>query len=624
MDQSEDEFKLFREGFDGFPKILPDDCVEYTIYIIDLKLNDVEKRDRLRRIQTAGHKLISELTKDFIWQREGIHLTLERQGSQSLLRGRTNYGDSVEDEWLVVYILRELSQKFPDIWIRVVDTDGQFLLIEAAGVLPRWLNPEIADFRAWLNTGDLLIVPLDSCQAHNTQTDHAANALSLENSLHFLEKNRSKLINSPTIQAEVFYRLQKYPKQIMDSLHYAVVRIPRKVAYVLHENPASIVSAVEAFYLRDPVALRPLQVQEPSELLFPPRDFVSVSLKFTKVSYAQLKSQQFDPPRIWAEASTSKSGSLLGAEAAIGLKLSCGFEMLMSDPQNQDKKTVREINIILDDLHTEKDLLPSDTDILKWSMREDDEKWLDINFENFDRELGGFKGNKGAAAMNGGFGDKGVQENLRRMVARFEDFLNDDVAGAEGAEHPDDMDYDDDDDDDDNDDGDTASSDNSELINEDKDISFHEDDFTSMMREMMGLPASALTAGQSSEDKHINHERANSVSSHEGDDNALREDIQAIEKELHDAGALDLDLDQISNGSKPLEKNLDTRSNGTDRTEVSLAAEGADNDEDVDIDYNLAKNLLESFKSQGGVSGPGSNLMGMLGLRLPRDESEKD
>jgi hypothetical protein len=63
------------------------------------------------------------------------------------LHGLTNYGDSVEDEWLIVYILRELSNRFPELWIKIVDTDGEFLLIEAANALPRWLNPEIADNR---------------------------------------------------------------------------------------------------------------------------------------------------------------------------------------------------------------------------------------------------------------------------------------------------------------------------------------------------------------------------------------------------------------------------------------------------------------------------------------------
>ena len=62
----------------------------------------------------------------------------------------------MEDEWLIVYILRELSKQFPKIWIRIVDTDGQFLLIEAANVLPRWLNPEIADFRVRILSGIML------------------------------------------------------------------------------------------------------------------------------------------------------------------------------------------------------------------------------------------------------------------------------------------------------------------------------------------------------------------------------------------------------------------------------------------------------------------------------------
>lgn len=53
----------------------------------------------------------------------------------------------MEDEWVIVYILRELSKKFDDIWIKVSDSDGEFLLIEAAGALPAWLEPEVADNR---------------------------------------------------------------------------------------------------------------------------------------------------------------------------------------------------------------------------------------------------------------------------------------------------------------------------------------------------------------------------------------------------------------------------------------------------------------------------------------------
>lgn len=63
------------------------------------------------------------------------------------LSGRTNYGDSIEDEWVVVYLLRELTKRHKDIWVKVGDGDGEFLLIEAAGTLPAWLEPEVADNR---------------------------------------------------------------------------------------------------------------------------------------------------------------------------------------------------------------------------------------------------------------------------------------------------------------------------------------------------------------------------------------------------------------------------------------------------------------------------------------------
>jgi hypothetical protein len=63
------------------------------------------------------------------------------------LQGRTNYGDSIEDEWVIVYFLRELTKRHKDIWVKVMDSDGEFLLIEAAGTLPAWIEPDVADNR---------------------------------------------------------------------------------------------------------------------------------------------------------------------------------------------------------------------------------------------------------------------------------------------------------------------------------------------------------------------------------------------------------------------------------------------------------------------------------------------
>ncbi len=631
MNPKQDDLKWFGEGFDGFPKALPEDCAEYTIYIIDSNLKDLELRNQLREVQSAATRLTKKLLKGFIWQREEFQLLLEREGARNFLRGRTNFGDSVTDEWLIVYILRELSKQFPQTWTRVVDTDGQFLLSEAANALPLWLNPEIADFRVWINNGKLLIIPLDKpggkCSTINSESDE----LDLDAAFFCLEKAQPRLLHSPKMETEAFYRLRNYPQQIPDSLHHAVVRIPRKLAYLLHKDVSYISPAVEAFYLRDLVALRPLQTKNYSALHFGPMDFVSMSVAFTRVGYAQLKSQQFEVPASWVTA-TINAKSVDKSKAEMGMKICCGFEMLMSDPHNKDMKAVREIKLFLDDLKEEEASLPSDTDVRNWGMQEDDESWLDIDFEDFERELDG-KARGSSLGGGTGFGDKGAQESLRKMVAKFEEFLEDDSAGAEGAEH-DEMD----DDDDEDSDQDGSSTEDLDAEIESMDEEFDEDEFSSMMREMMGMPPGVMKElmegkpkrTRKSQDTNLNHNlktadrRADAVSSSSDEGEGICQAMAETEKELREAGALTLDPNEEDTVlSLKVTGPIFQRMNEPPTLEADTDVSGVQKAESRNHQYNLAKNVLESFKSQGGMSGPAGNLMGLMNVHMPRDASEE-
>lgn len=82
MEEPKDELNWFGEGFDGFPKRLPEDCVEYTLHIIDSKLQDAAIRTRLREVQRAATELTKKLLKEYIWQRESFGLVLERQNGK--------------------------------------------------------------------------------------------------------------------------------------------------------------------------------------------------------------------------------------------------------------------------------------------------------------------------------------------------------------------------------------------------------------------------------------------------------------------------------------------------------------------------------------------------------------
>ncbi|KAK8163178.1 putative regulatory factor Sgt1 [Phyllosticta citrichinensis] len=626
-DKSKDGLKWFGEGFDGFPKKPPDDTVEYIVFIIDPKVStDNQIRERLRDIENAADSLSKNLLKDYIWQRESFGLQLQREDGSWLLRGTTNYGDSVADEWLIVYLLRELSNQFPDAWIRVFDTDGEFLLIEAANVLPKWLNPEVAENRVWINDSKLCVIPVENSDKR---------PLTIQESRKFIQTTPSKLVHSALVEEEAFYRLRNYPKEISSTLHHSLVTIPRKLAFLLCRNPAYISPAVEAFYLRDPISLRPLK--DGSGLKFPPQDLVTVRVRFTKVGFAQLKSQQFVAPQVWeAEIVDLKPGKRRD-RLEMGMKLGAGFDMLMADPQNQDKRTVREIELLLEDVEAGEEHLPTDDEIAKWDAQEDDEGWMDINYEEFEKELQG--------KTSKGFGDKGAQANLQKMVQRFESFLNDKEAGAEGAELED-MDIDDDED---------ISSDDEE---EDKAASFDEEEFSKMMREMMGMPEEVykevmempldeVKAAKENRGKleeistRINQQEEEKMRPFFGperppvpeetenkdtaeDDDAwgeqeakeFRENMEAMEAELRQAGALDLD---------PKTKEA-IQSKGKGKGKAREVEEDVEEipreDGEVDIDYNLAKNMLEAFKAQGGMAGPAGNMMRSMGLNMPRDEPD--
>ncbi|PYI19733.1 regulatory factor Sgt1 [Aspergillus violaceofuscus CBS 115571] len=603
---SEEDLEWFKSTFRPIPKPeIPDDTVDYALYHIPSSpapatVDEVaETRAQMVEVQKTAAELTKDLLKDYIWQRESFRLEITKDNGVTSLHGRTNFGDSIEDEWVIVYMLRELTKKHKDVWARVVDGDGQFLLVEAAATLPAWLEPDVAENRVWINKGELVII-----KPKNDKKDRVTEKLSFTDARKIIMEEPARLMRSTMIQEEAFYRLRNYPKQIDENLHSALVTIPRKVAFLLHQKPAYISAAVEAFYLRDPIALRPLRSKDISSFIFKPEDFVTVSVRFTRVGYAQLKSQDFPVPKSWAEKLPPKDDQTAYGRAEIGMKLACGFEMLLNDPQNQDKATVREMNLILEDLDTGDEQLPTDEEIRTWDQREDDEKWLDISFEDLDQELKGKgKGNDDDSRARGAFGDSNAQENLQRIVAQFEKFLNDDSAGFEGAEFIDDFSSDEDDADDDED----------ELSDdgEDKEASFNEEEFSRMMAEMMGMP-SGSGHGQRGVFGHPPLNRVQELDNDSEDDTEqIKELSRQMEAELRGTGVLD--LNRRPKAAQDQRKLGEGKSGEEEEDEMPDLDEG-------DSDINLAKNLLESLHGQAGVAGPAGNMLSMMGFKMPKDD----
>jgi hypothetical protein len=79
MEGQKDNFKWFGEGFEGFPKHLPENCVDYTLLVVDSRLKSrKEILACLEIVRKEALNFTNSLLKDYIWQREGFKLEIER------------------------------------------------------------------------------------------------------------------------------------------------------------------------------------------------------------------------------------------------------------------------------------------------------------------------------------------------------------------------------------------------------------------------------------------------------------------------------------------------------------------------------------------------------------------
>ena len=157
------EFEGFVSNADSllqqFQRLEIEDAVTMSIYP-DKAESHIESMNLLSCLVAT----VNEISESYIWFRDSLKLCLivpDDQNVPSYFSGTVKFSDSIEDEWFITYIAFKLSHKFPNICISVTDTDGQFLLIEAADFIPDWIDPENCENRLWIRRGKIHIVDLD-------------------------------------------------------------------------------------------------------------------------------------------------------------------------------------------------------------------------------------------------------------------------------------------------------------------------------------------------------------------------------------------------------------------------------------------------------------------------------
>ncbi|XP_071706986.1 protein ecdysoneless homolog [Rutidosis leptorrhynchoides] len=642
---------------------LPEDTVFFSLFpdfSLKSDLNSQNPKTNLNissQLQSLHLEIVQTLTSytaNYIWQHEPFTLSLSTQSPCSVcpsssnriphLHGKLRYGDNLEDEWFVVFLLFETSRKFPYLSICVWDTDGEFLLIEAAFHLPKWVNPETSTNRIFIRGGNLHIVPIN----------HFPSVPNLFDALSYVSTNEEKTKASSSVQLAINKRIGDYPDKAVKNMHRVRVRVPVLVAQVLKHEPCLISLAVEGFYDRD---IDSMKYASDMKRFLPNRssdEMVEVSVIMSRAMYAQLMQQAFQAPKCYPMPQTSDGGY---TSAELGMKIACGFEMMYQTRKrdvldgkrgtwdvyrdsleksgyfeglipgsNEYKRLMENAR----DYYLKSSLHSRESEIMSAPVRRideifaqpvsldefkgqeigpsDDDSWLyngedELNADLRERELEMEHYNLNRKTKNkskegedvGPSNSSKIDDwDLGDITKSMQEFVKK-MSSFEGAEVP----------------GDRNSN-----------VDFDVDHFMKEIESFMKPPKDTHDGDESDEDLSTDMDLDDS-------DSSDMEDVCDDDDDKHEQTAFKTCYDDALNEEL---KNTTLIKSFVRANELPLnkdegtsnVSEGIDDEQlsPVDVDLNLVKSLLSSFSSQEGLPGPASNMLGIMGLQLPHDNKK--
>jgi hypothetical protein len=287
------------------------------------------KRQNQKKIQKMEQKMISKLED-------------ETQYGMMYLKGATNFGENIEDEWYIVYLLMKITNALKNVSARVFDNDGDFIMIETADHIPDWLGPENAQNRVWIKHGKIHIIPLEAPGQIRTGS---SSGMKLANALRYLSNDLQSCRVHGNVQRILASRTTKvFPAKIKALEHCIVCILPEWVLKSFTSNHSLIAGAIRAFGAVDSkdlsatlskisIDMSQRQPISTSHALAMDK-VVAAKVKMTRTLYAQLTFKQFKIPRkyhgMMRRMAVFNSAKVSNA-FNIGCRLACGLELAYSE-----------------------------------------------------------------------------------------------------------------------------------------------------------------------------------------------------------------------------------------------------------------------------------------------------
>nr|XP_020455359.1 protein ecdysoneless homolog [Monopterus albus] len=636
-------------------RMTEEDVVQYKLFLVQPDCSTSQQTgEHLSHLVEEIMAKVAPLLIQFIWQHQSFNLKYipEKGGVPAHIGGSTHFGDNVEDEWFIVYLLQQITEAFPELAARVEDNDGEFLLIEAADYLPKWLNPDTSENRVFLYRGELHILP---CPSTSSPFGVSKDVVpSVAQALALLSTHPKTCQASPKISSALRKRLEGYPEKIKTGLHRAHCFIPAGIAKVLAQRPDLVAPAVSAFYLRDPIDLQVCR----SFKTFPPDTRVLTLVTFTRCLYAQLHQQQFTPDRRSNFTLPPRSHPQYKAHE-LGMKLAHGFEILCAKcrlPSSEPNASIscnpqwknfmdslkrngyfrgelegsaryRELtrsaeNFFKQFVASKSSTLSPGEEVLQLFHscnsfdleelrqqesqlpQEDSDSWLDITAQDLERMLQERSGRRSDFCSQNSSSTRQTQhvrdeEEKRKETENEEETGYSLVAVSQGMKSFLNA---------------MSSHEGAELpcSSSTQPFSVDPDTMANALDRLLGRKEEELDSDDLDDEEVEETEETNNLETLD----SLRGYMDQMDQELMSTN-IGQSFTQMSY-NKP---DLDKGSLHPSATH-SFSGEGGveEREEDIqplDVDLNLVTNLLESLSCQAGLAGPASNLLQSLGLHLP-------
>ncbi|GAV54981.1 hypothetical protein ZYGR_0AS03040 [Zygosaccharomyces rouxii] len=172
----------------------------------------------------------------------GISIKLDKTAQdEPFILGQICVEDNVvEEEAIVVTLLQKFSSKcgIPQLFVKICDTDGDFLLAEASDSIPQDYEYPVSINRLWIHDGKFKMIPKEYFEQCG---------LNHEESLDFLRNKYYKLMAIDGIQDKISQRIiDRYPKGFLNNL----IKLPlvfedNQTLSIINSNPQIISFALK-------------------------------------------------------------------------------------------------------------------------------------------------------------------------------------------------------------------------------------------------------------------------------------------------------------------------------------------------------------------------------------------